>query len=186
MFRAHFLGELAELAIARDDAPAALAVVAEGLQIAREISNGDLEAWITVVQGDAQVALGQLTDAAESYHHALRLHRQPGRTAQELYAFAGLALVTAGQGSIEEALGYVARIEAAISEGDEPNGAPGLLWACHRVLLAAKSPRAKDVLTQAHSLLKERALLLDEADRQTFLGNVPPHRAIMKALAESV
>jgi len=31
--------------------------------------------------------------------------------------------------------------------------------------------------------LTERAKLLDEADRQTFLGNVRPHRAIIKACA---
>jgi tetratricopeptide (TPR) repeat protein len=185
IFRAHFLGELGELAIARDDAAAALAFVAEGLPIAREISNGDLDAWITVIQGDAQLALGQLTDAAESYRHALRLCRQLGRTAQQLYAFAGLALATAGLGDIEEALAYVARIEAAVGAGDEPNGAPGLLWACHRVLVTAKSSRAKDVLTRAHSRLTERATLLDEADRGTFLGNVPWHRAIVKASAAS-
>jgi len=188
MFLAHCLGELGELAVARDDAAAALALVAEGLPIARAISNGDIEAWMMVVQGDAQLALGQLADAAESYYHAQRIHRQLGRTAQQPYALAGLALVTSGLGNIEEALGYVARIEAAIgdSDDDEPNGAPGLLWACYRVLVTAKSPRAKDVLTRAHSLLIERALLLDEADRETFLGNVSTHRAIMKALAESV
>jgi hypothetical protein len=185
IFRAHFLGELGELAIARDDAAAALAFVAEGLPIAREISNGGVEAWMNVVQGDAQLALGRLTDSAESYHHALRIYRQLGRTAQQLSEFAGLALATAGLGNIEEALAYVARIEAAIGEGDEPNGAPSLLWACYKVLVAAKSPRAKDVLSRAHSLLTERAMLLEEADRTTFLGNVPWHRAIMKAWAES-
>jgi len=184
MFTAHFLGELGEIAIARDDAAAGLALVAEGLPIAREISHRDLEAWMNVVQGDAQLALGRLTDAAESYHHALRIHRQLGRTKEQLFAFAGLAVATAGLANIEEASGYVARIEAAVGEGIEPNGAPGLLWACYKVLVTAKSPRAKDVLTRAHSLLTERAMLLDEADRGTFLSNVPWHRAIMEAWAE--
>ena len=181
IFRAHFLGELGEIAVARDDAATALAFLAEGLPVAREIFNRDLEAWMNVVQGDAHLALGQLTDAATSYHHALRIHRELERTKEQLYAFGGLAQVTAGLGNCEEALAYVARIEAAVGEGIEPNGAPGLLWACYKVLVTAKSPRAKDVLTRAHSLLTERAMLLEGADRRTFLGSVPWHREIMKA-----
>jgi len=54
------------------------------------------------------------------------------------------------------------------------------------VLAAAKSSRADDVLTRAHSVLTERAGLLDGADRATFLGNVPAHRAIMTAWARAV
>jgi tetratricopeptide (TPR) repeat protein len=183
VFRGHFLGELAELANLRDDPAAALGLVAEGLPIAREMAHRDLEAWMQVVQGDAHLALGQLTDAAESYHHALRTYRDLGRTKERLYAFAGLARVNAALGNIEEALANVARVEAGISQGDEPNGGPSLLWACHTVLVAAGSPRAQEVLIRAHSMLTERAKLLDEADRQTFLGKVLPHRAIMKACA---
>src|SRR5262249_13270897 len=181
VFRGHFLGELAELANLRDDPAAALGLVAEGLPIACEMAHRDLEAWMQVVQGDAHLALGQLADAAESYHRALRTYRDLGRTKERLYAFAGLARVNAALGNTEEALADVARVEAGISQGDEPNGGPSLLWACHTVLVAAGSPRAQEVLIRAHSMLTERAKLLDEADRQTFLGNVRPHRAIMKA-----
>jgi hypothetical protein len=141
---------------------------------------------MNVVQGDAQLTLGRLTAAAESYHHALKIHRQLGRTKEQLFAFAGLAVATAGLANIEEALEYVARIEAAVGEGVEPNGAPGLLWACYKVLVTARSPRAKDVLTQAHSLLTARAMLLEEADRRTFLGSVPWHREIVKAYAAPI
>jgi tetratricopeptide (TPR) repeat protein len=186
MFRAHYLGELGEIAVARDDAASALAVAADGLLIARETSHGDLEAWINVVRGDAQLALGQLSDAAESYHHALRIHRQLGRTTAQLYPLAGLARVTAGQGNIEEALAHASRVEAAVRGGAEPNGAPALLWACHTVMVAAGSPRAQEVLNRAHSMLTERAKLLDGADGRPFLDNVPPHRAIMKECAAPI
>jgi ATP/maltotriose-dependent transcriptional regulator MalT len=185
LFHAHFLCELAELAHARGDAAAGLAIAAEGRLMARDISYRHLEAWLIVVQGDAQSALGQLREAADSYHHALRIHGELGRTRGLLYPFAGLARVTAALGDIEEALAHVARVEAAISAGDEPNGAPALLWTCYTVLVAARSPRAKEVLLRAHSLLTERAMLLDEADRETFLGNVPSHRAITSAWAAS-
>ena len=42
------------------------------------------------------------------------------------------------------------------------------------------------LLTRAHSLLTERAMLLEEADRRTFLGSVPWHREIMKACAAPI
>jgi len=186
MFHGHFLGELAEVATARADPAAALTLVAQGLPISREIAHGDLEAWLSVVQGDAQSALGRPDDAADSYHHALRIYRRLGRTRELLYPFAGLARVAAALGQVEEALAHAARVEGAVGDGVEPNGAPALLWACHTVLVAAGSSRAQEVLIRAHSVLTERAKLLDEADRQTFLGNVPPHRAIMKACAAPI
>jgi class 3 adenylate cyclase/tetratricopeptide (TPR) repeat protein len=181
MICAHFLIELAEVAIARGDPAAALALASEGLAIAREISHGDLEAWLIVLEGDAQSALGRLTAAEDSYHGALRIYREMGRANERLEPFAGLARVATALGRIEEGLAHVARVEAGIDAADDPNGAPALLWACHTVLAAARSPRANEVLIRAHSVLTERAELLDETDRATFLGNVPSHRAIMTA-----
>ena len=58
-------------------------------------------------------------------------------------------------------------------------GVAGAIW----IYLSAAPP--DDALSRAHSLLEERAGLLDEADRATFLGNVPAHRAIMTAWAAS-
>ena len=183
MICAHCVVELAEVANARGDSPAAQALVSEGLAIVRAMSHRDLEAWLIVLQGDAQRTVGRLGDAADSYHRALAIYRETGRAKVPLELFAGLALVASALGEREEGLAHVARVEAEIDAGDDPNAAPGLLWACHTVLAAAKSPRADDVLTRAHSVLTERAGLLDGADRATFLGNVPAHRAIMTAWA---
>jgi hypothetical protein len=55
----------------------------------------------------------------------------------------------------------------------------------YRVLQANDDPRAPALLAEARQLIEQRASLLpDEETRQTFLGNVPAHRAIM-ALVES-
>jgi tetratricopeptide (TPR) repeat protein len=180
---AHFLVELAEVANARGDSVAALAFVSESLALARGLSHPELEAWLLVIQGDAQSALGRLSDAADSYHHALGMYRERGRAKVPLEPFAGLARVAVALGDIEEGLTHVTRIEAEIDAGDDLNGAPGLLWACYSVLAAARAPRANEVLVRSHALLAERAQLLDEADRATFLGKVPSHRAIMTAWA---
>jgi class 3 adenylate cyclase/tetratricopeptide (TPR) repeat protein len=180
-FVIHFLGELAELANVRGDAEAALNFVAEGLTIGPDIDNHDLEACVIVIQGNAQAALGQWVNARESYHRALEIYREVGRTGMRLepFAFAGLARVAAALGDDTEALAHVAQIEAEIDAGYDPNSAAELLWACYEVLEAVRSPRAKDILARAHLVLMERASLLDAEDRATFLGNVPSHRAIL-------
>jgi hypothetical protein len=91
--------------------------------------------------------------------------------------------VAAALGEVDEALACVARVEARIEAGDDPNSAPELLWACYEVLNTMRSSRANAVLVRAHSALMDRASVLDDVDRATFLGNVPPHRAIMTAWA---
>jgi class 3 adenylate cyclase/tetratricopeptide (TPR) repeat protein len=182
-FRVHFLLELAELANVRGDSVAALGFVTEGLAVARAISNRDLEAALIVVQGDARLSLGQPIEARDSYRRALGIGRELGRARVPVEPVAGIARVAAALGDIDEGLAHVAQVEARIDAGECVNEAAALLWTCHTVLLAAGAPRANAVLTRAHSLLTEQAKLLDEADRTTFLGNVPSHRAIMTACA---
>jgi hypothetical protein len=87
--------------------------------------------------------------------------------------------VAVALGNPEEALARVAHIETGIEAGGDPNSTPELLWVCYEVLEAVRSSRASEVLARAHSALIERASLLEEADRATFLGDVPAHRAIM-------
>jgi len=103
------------------------------------------------------------------------------RAKPPLEPFAGLASAAAALGRFEEALTHVACFEAGMEAGDDRNGAPRLLWACHQVLVAAGSPRAHEVLGRAHAVLTERAALSGEADRAGFLGSVPWHRAIVAA-----
>jgi hypothetical protein len=48
------------------------------------------------------------------------------------------------------------------------------------VLQANRDARATDILTQAHTLLQERAArIADEGLRRIFLNNVPDHREIL-------
>ena len=128
---------------------------------------------------------GQLADAAASYREAIGIYSELGRATTPPYPIAGLARVALALGNIDEALIHVTDIEARIDAGEDVNGAADLLWTCHQVLMAAKGPRANEILIRAHALLTERADLLDGADRETFLGNVPSHRAIIAARSAS-
>jgi class 3 adenylate cyclase/tetratricopeptide (TPR) repeat protein len=181
----HCLIELAEVVQARGDSVAAFAYVSEGLVIAREMLHRELEAHLLVVQGDAESTLGRTNEALATYGRALELLRERGHGGAALEAVAGLARVAIALGDVEGAVAHAGRIEAAIDIGHEPNRAPGLLWTCYTVLAAARSPRAHDVLARAHARLTERAQLLDEPDRVTFLDSVPQHRAIKTAWAAS-
>ena len=78
----------------------------------------------------------------------------------------------------------IAEVVAYFDSGGSVDGTEDPLWiylTCHDVLAAAGSPRAAEFLGRAHDLLNERAESLDAAERATFLGNVPSHRAIVAA-----
>src|SRR4030095_8381543 len=78
LISAHLLVELAEVANARGDSVAALALVSECLAIARGLSHLELEAWLIVIRGDAELAPGRLTDAARSHQLSLGVDHQLG------------------------------------------------------------------------------------------------------------
>ena len=183
--QAHFLGELAEVTNACGDSMAALDYIAQARVVAREISDRNREAVLMVAQGDAQSALGRLVDAAVSYGEAIAIYREVGRSSPPPEPLAGLARVALARGNIDEALIHAAEVEALIDAGECVHSSAALLWICHQVLVAAREPRANEILIRAHSLLTEGADRLDEADRETFLGSVPSHRAIMTAWVAS-
>ena len=59
-----------------------------------------------------------------------------------------------------------------------------VLWTCHRVLACAGDPRAAEMLASAHAELQARAATISDATlRESFVGNVPHHRAIAHAWA---
>jgi len=182
-FVVHLLLELAEVATARDDVAAALGFATEGLTLVGEASNAEIEARLIVLQGDAQAALGRSNEASAAYHRARAIYRELSDARIRLEPLVGLARVAAALGHVDEALAHVGEVEGRIDAGYDPNNAAELLWACYTVLDAVQSPRARDVLSRAHAVLTERASLLDDADRASFLGNVTAHRAIMTTWA---
>jgi hypothetical protein len=80
----------------------------------------------------------------------------------------------------------IADVVAHFDSGGTVDGTEDPLWiylTCHQVLAASASPRAGELLARGHELLMQRAAPLEPAERATFLGNVPSHRAIVAAFA---
>ena len=78
----------------------------------------------------------------------------------------------------------VAEIVAHFDGGGSIDGTEDPLWiylTCHNVLAAEGAPRAGEFLTIAHRLLTERAALLGDEERASFLADVPTNRAVVAA-----
>ncbi|MBN1485474.1 MAG: tetratricopeptide repeat protein [Chloroflexia bacterium] len=127
---------------------------------------------------------GRLEQARSYYEQALASRRELGQPTCIAEDLSGLARVDLAQGRVEQALAKVEEI-LPILEGD-PNlsGAvhPGLvLLACYQVLQADRDPRADAILTEARTLLRQRAAkIADPALRRSFLENISEHRQLLK------
>jgi DNA-binding SARP family transcriptional activator len=132
--------------------------------------------------GHALTGLGQLEDADAAYQEALDLRRETGQSHLAPEPLAGLARVALLRRDLETALSHVEAILSHLETGsvdgtDEPLR---IYLTCYRVLKANDDRRAQEVLEEAHNLLQERAVKIDdEALRHSFLENVAAHRELV-------
>jgi hypothetical protein len=99
---------------------------------------------------------------------------------------AGLARIALARGDLEGAMTTIGEVVAHFDAGGSVDGTEDPIWiylTCHQVLAAAGSPRAAEFLDRAHALLSERAEPLGDAERASFLANVPTNRAVAAAWA---
>jgi tetratricopeptide (TPR) repeat protein len=157
--------------------------------------------------GHALAGLGEWDRAADAYRQFLDMLRELGKRDWAVLPLAGLAQVALAQGTcpepvegaLEQAQVYAEQVlghleaNPALYCSDEFN--PLLraihepLWiylTCYRVLQASGDPRAREVLTNAHTMLQERAHKIDDEDlRRSYLENVPYHREIVALWEET-
>ncbi len=123
---------------------------------------------------------GTIEAAAAAFERAESLARAIGLDARH-DALAGRARVALAQATWRLAMGLVEALLARRAGGEIWDGADArlVLLTCHRVLARAGDPRAAELLASAHAELQARAATIsDAALRESFLGNVPHHRAI--------
>jgi hypothetical protein len=158
------------------------------MKLAADLEDRDLQATLRCVRAHAHSALGDWDEASACYRASLALFREIGRATMPPEPIAGLARIDLARGDVEAAMATIAEVIAHFDAGGSVDGTEDPIWiylTCHEVLAAAASPRAAEFLDRAHALLSERAAPLGEAERTTFLANVPSHRAVVAARALS-
>ena len=186
---------LATLALWQGDDAHALVHAGAALEVAVAVHARDQEVAALCRVGDAELALGRHDAAAEAFVAA---HARASAIASPFRhdASAGLARVALARGDVAAAIEALAPLLALGTDAgaDDPSlhgmEFPRLVeWTCHRVLAAAggrDDARANEWLGRAHRALQVQAATIADADlRQGFLRNIPAHREIMAAWAES-
>ncbi len=156
------------------------------LALAREVGHDPLAARALHAMGHAWVGLAEWDEAARAYREALILRREAGEHALAVETLTGLIRVALGRGEIdaalttaEEILAYLAAETAARTDEQLR-----IYLATYQALAAASDSRARDVLADARTLLKEKAAKIEDSTlRDAFLNQVVVHRKI-QALAD--
>ena len=180
----YLLSNMALSAFRRGDAVGSIAWVAQAMQLAEELKDRDLQAILHCIRGHAYAARSEWDQSSACYEVALALFREIGRATMPPEPIAGLARVALARGDVGGAMAAIAEVVAHFDAGGSVAGTEDPLWiylTCHEVLAAAAAPRAAEFLERSYRLLSERAEPLGAAERATFLGNVPSHRAIVAA-----
>ena len=186
MAESYLTCNMAHIAFLRGDAADALALSAQASELAQSLKDPDLRASLLGTRGHAHAALGQIEQAAACYRESVEIYHEIGRTTMPPEPIAGLARLALARDSVVEAMHLISDVIAHFDAGGTVEGTEDPLWiylTCHQVLAAAGSPRAAEFLASAHQMLMQRAEPLALAERETFLGNVPSHRAIVAAWA---
>ena len=178
------LTNLALLALRQGDDALALAHAQMALDIAIEVQSPDFETIALCTLGNAELALGRYAAANAAFERA-RAAALLIDSATQHEAAAGLARVALAQDHVDEAMQVVQVLLRRLVEGISLEGteAPHLIrLTCYQVLARAGDPRAAKLLaTTRAELLAAAATIADAALRESFLSNIPEHRAIMAA-----
>ncbi|WP_164884960.1 ATP-binding protein [Rubrivivax rivuli] len=189
---------LSSLAHQQDDDEQALALARRALDIAGAVRAPHYEVLALLSRGQAEIALGQLAAAAQTYTLAQRLAQGIGHGCR-FDASASLARVALKQGDLAAALQQAEALMAMAAPphdpaaGDSPDSTHGAVGrfdgaesqrlielTLHQVLAAAGDPRADAWLHRAHREVQAQAdTLQDAALRQMFLARIPVHREIV-------
>ncbi|MDO9353873.1 MAG: tetratricopeptide repeat protein, partial [Solirubrobacteraceae bacterium] len=186
MADAYLLCNMAHITFLRGDAAAAIELSNEARTAAQQLKDPDLQASLLSTRGHAHAALGQLDEAATCYRESVAIYHEIGRPTMPPEPISGLARLALARDSVVEAMHLIADVVAHFDAGGTVDGTEDPLWiylTCHQVLAAGGAPRAGEFLQRGHELLMQRAEPLAAAERETFLGNVPSHRAIVAAWA---
>ncbi len=159
----------------------------QALRNTRDIGDRRMEGYALTGLGNALAGLESVPEAVDAFEQAITLRRELGEHHLATEPLAGLARLRLAQGDQAGALECVEIILAHLAGGgslDDTEEPLRIYLTCYRVLEAVGDPRALEILQTAHTLLQQRATVIrDEAQRESYLNNVPWHREIEEAAA---
>ena len=176
----------AVVALLQGDPTRALPLAVMARQIAKAGQARANEVLATMQVAGAELALGRLAEARQTYSQALQQALAMGDS-QRHDASAGLVRVALAEGDVGAALAALQPLLDYVAAGGSLRNTQerDIELTCHRALARAGDPRAADWLARAHTALMDgAATITDDALRQGFLQNVPYHREIVAAWAK--
>jgi len=180
------LCNLADIALLRGDAAAALELARSALDIFVATQARDREVDALLKLGHAELAL-QHPAAARQRFERMRERAREIESPWQHDASAGLAQVALAEGDGATALHEVEALLRQLADGETLAGTvkPRLIeLTCYRALAGAGDARADEWLTRAHGALQAQAATIpDTALRRGFLHDIPHHREIAAAWA---
>ncbi len=180
----HPLCLLSQLALRQHDAALALAHARSALDVATAVRAPERAAVALCCIGDAELALGRRTAAADAFERAQTMAREIGQAIQ-FDALAGRARVALAGGNETSARLHVNDLLAHLSAGGSFDGTESrrlIRLTCFQVLSRVGDPRAGPLLDNTYTELQSKAATFaDPGLRGSFLDNVPEHRDIVSA-----
>ncbi len=188
---------LSVLALWQGDDARALRLARQALDIAQAAQARDVAVIAALCLGDAELTVGRLAEAQQTYAQAHAQALEIG-SAWQHDAEAGLARVALANGDTSAALAALQALlvhpsDIALDGTEEPRR---IELTCHVVLACVGDPRADYWLVRAHTALMAQADAIARSGnvgdsgrsgtalRQGFLHNIPWHREIVVAWAK--
>jgi tetratricopeptide (TPR) repeat protein len=173
----------AQLALYLNDPMSALVLAEEAIALAAENEAGLEEARATYFKAQAQLALGRLDEARETYELSVVKHRDVEQAQLALESLGGLAAVALANNTPTDGLPYIEEVLAALTErGTGGLQEAGLLYLrCAEGLAALNDPRASEVRGAGRAfVLSQRAKISDPARRESYVSAVAAHRELVQ------
>ncbi|MEZ4641804.1 MAG: tetratricopeptide repeat protein [Chloroflexota bacterium] len=169
----------------REQDAAAVAYSQQALDIARELGDRSTAAFALTHLGHAHLGLAETAVARTAYQQAYEIRTELGESALALESLAGLARTYPPASA--EALAHTTAILTYLQENNLTGSEQPLriYLTCYQILHAHQDARAPSLLQNAQQLLNDRANHIgDPVVRQSFLENVPTHRALRDLIAD--
>ena len=182
------LGNLGMVAVHQGAYAEAHAAYTACLALAEAIGDPMQVGWAHRGLGSVALGQGDLAAAEAAYQQSLATLQAVGTPALVAEPLAGLVLVALARGDAAAARGPAETILAHLTTGtlDGAEEPMVVYLACYQALRANADSRAPALLARAHAELQARAAqLTDVTARQMLLEQVPAHRGLLAAMAES-